>query len=227
MALKEKDFIEIEYTGKTSDGIIFDTTDKKVAQEHELYNDKVDYGPVVICLGEGQILPGLDKKLVGKDVGKHSISLTAEEGFGKRDAKYIQLVSTAKFTKQGIKPMPGLQINIDGMVGLVKTVSGGRTIVDFNNPLSGRDISYELKVNKIVDDLKTQLESLMSFSFRLAKPEMKIEGDKVTLIFEQELPKEAQELVSKKIIEVTKIKKVEFGSKKKAEVVKKEEKKKD
>jgi|ETN01SMinimDraft_4_1059930.scaffolds.fasta_scaffold37714_2 FKBP-type peptidyl-prolyl cis-trans isomerase 2 len=212
MTLKEGDFVELEYTGRTEDDVIFDTTDEKVARENELYNEKIAYGSATICLGEGHLLPGLDKRLVGQKEGKHTISLTPEEGFGKRDAKYIQLISTSKFIKQGFKPVPGLQVNVDDMVGVVKTVSGGRTIVDFNNPLAGRKVIYEVKIGKTITDVTKQLVSLMRFTFKLAQPEIKIDSDKAVLTFAHDLPKEAQDLVTKKISELTKIKKVEYLS---------------
>ena len=44
------------------------------------------------------------------------------------------------FKKENITTQPGLQITVDEAVGMVKTVSGGRVIVDFNHPLSGKDI---------------------------------------------------------------------------------------
>ena len=215
MAFKEKDFIEIEYTGKTKDEeIIFDTTHLDVAKEHGLFNETMTYGPVVVCLGQEQILKGLEKYIIGKDKGSYTIELDAEGAFGKRDAKFIQLIPTSKFIKQGIKPVPGLQINIDGGIGVVKTVSGGRTIVDFNNPLAGKEVVYTIKVNKKVDEVERQIESIITLSFRLKMPEMKVDKDRVTFTFEAEFPKEIQDKISEKIKSTTKIKDVAFSFKK-------------
>ena len=161
--IKEKDFIEIEYTGRTKDeGLVFDTTSKEDAEEGEIYNDKAEYKPVVICVGEGQLIQGLDKQLVGKQVGaEEQFEVPPEEGFGKRQAKDIQLVSTKKFLSQGIQPVPGLQVNVDNQMGVIKTVTGGRTLVDFNHPLSGKDLLYEVKINRILDDPKVKAESYL------------------------------------------------------------------
>jgi hypothetical protein len=52
----------------------------------------------------------------------------------------------------------------------------------------------------------------MRFTFKLAQPEIKIDSDKAVLTFAHDLPKEAQDLVTKKISELTKIKKVEYLS---------------
>ncbi|EFK97351.1 peptidylprolyl isomerase FKBP-type, partial [sediment metagenome] len=48
--------------------------------------------------------------------------------------------------KDSIRPMPGLPVNIDGMYGIIRTVAGGRVIVDFNHPLSGKEIVYNSKL---------------------------------------------------------------------------------
>ena len=64
MKLKKTDFVEIEYTAST-DNQVFDTTDEKLAKENDLEGSS--YGPITICIGEGLVLPGLDKALEGKE----------------------------------------------------------------------------------------------------------------------------------------------------------------
>src|SRR3989338_7882631 len=147
--IKKYDFVEIEYTGKLrEDGAIFDTTDEKVAKEHNLHSHS-DYGPVVICVGEEQLLKGIDKSLEGKGIGdEYDADIRPEDAFGSKDARLIQLIPTNKFKQQKIQPMQGMQLNIDGMLGIVKTVSGGRTLVDFNHPLAGKELSYKIKINR-------------------------------------------------------------------------------
>ena len=59
--INKKDFVEVEYTGSTKeDNLIFDTTSAEVAKENNIYAEKMQYGPVVVCIGEGQILEGLE-----------------------------------------------------------------------------------------------------------------------------------------------------------------------
>ena len=59
--IQKNDFIEIEYTGKTKDeGIIFDTTDEKLAKEQGFLQENAAYGPVIICVGQNQVISGLD-----------------------------------------------------------------------------------------------------------------------------------------------------------------------
>lgn len=166
MPIKKNDFIEIEYTGRLKeDNIVFDTTNSKVANENNIVSQNAVYCPIIICVGEGHVVKGLDKFLEGKDLGKFSVDLAPEDAFGKKDTKLIAMIPTKKFTEQKVQPMPGLQVNIDGMAGIIRTVTGGRTIVDFNHPLSGKAVVYDIKVNRIVVDKKEKCEALAKLMF--------------------------------------------------------------
>ncbi len=81
-----------------------------------------------------------------------TVGLEPEDAFGKKDPKKIQLVATTKFTKNDIKPFPGLRIEVDGQEGTIKNVSGGRTIVDFNHPLAGKNLEYDLTIKRKIED---------------------------------------------------------------------------
>ncbi|MBW2973003.1 peptidylprolyl isomerase [Candidatus Woesearchaeota archaeon] len=232
MAIKKDDFIEIEYTGRLKeDNSVFDTTDENLAKEIEIYNPNAGYGPVIICLGEGQIVKGLDDALIGKEPGKHKIELTAEQAFGKKDAKLIQMVPLMKFTQNEIKPFPGLQVNIDNAMGTVKTVSSGRVLVDFNHPLSGKDIIYELEVKRIVTDKKEQIESLIQLLIGIKDVTVTMEGNKANVAMPANVPPQIAEELKKKIKELTKVDDVSFvdvrkeAAAKKPETKKKEEQK--
>jgi len=180
--IKKEDFIEIDYIGRIKNtGKIFDLTDEKVAKEEGIFNEKFEYGPVIICVGEGQILKGLDDELVGKEVGKMVIEVDAESAFGRKNAKLIKLVSINAFRKEKINPYPGLQVNVNGLFGLVRTVTGGRVMVDFNHPLAGKDVAYEVSIKRFVKDAKEKLESLVKLDLMQKKYEVKIENEKAEI----------------------------------------------
>ena len=183
--VKQNDFIEIDYTGRTKDdNFVFDTTEKSVAQKAGLSDQKSDFSPSIVCVGQGHLLPGLDKRLVGLEVGKsHIIEVPMDEAFGKRDAKMIRMIPLNRFQKQRINPVPGLQINIDGAYGTVKTVSGGRCIVDFNHFLSGKDLVYDMKINKIVTDDKQKLDALMRMYMHSSDSKIEINADTANITY--------------------------------------------
>ena len=211
--IKRHDFVEIEYTGRIKeDNTIFDTTEEKVAKENDAYDKNADYSPAVICIGENNLLKGLEEQLIGRETGKeYTFEISSENAFGKKDAKLIKLIPTNKFRQQNIQPMPGLQLNIDGVFGVVKTVSGGRCLVDFNHPLSGKDLIYNVKINRIIDDNKEKLNSLLKIHLHIKDAEIEIQDDSAFIKSKTKIPKQAQEEFIK-IVEkiIPAIKKIEF-----------------
>ena len=193
--VKKHDFVEIEYTGRIKgDNSIFDTTQEKVAKENNVYDKNAVYSPAVVCIGEDNLLKALEEQMVGKDTGKeYKFEISSESAFGKRDAKLLRLISSSKFRQQNIQPVVGLQLNIDGVFGMVKTVSGGRCYVDFNHPLAGKDLVYEVKINRIVEDDKEKLGSLLKLNFHMNDAEIEIKEDSAEIKSTQGIPKEAQE----------------------------------
>ena len=212
-AIKKHDFVEIEYTARTKeDNAVFDTTQEAVAKKEGVYSKNNDYSPLIISLGENTILKSLDEQLIGKETGEeYTFEISAENAFGKKDARLLQMIPLSKFRQQNIQPVPGLQLNIDGVFGIVKTVSGGRCYVDFNNPLSGRNLVYNVKVKMIVEDDREKLNSLLKIHLNAKDADINITDGKASIKLKHEMPKEAQEEF-KKIVERTipSIKSIEF-----------------
>ncbi|HLC66538.1 MAG TPA: peptidylprolyl isomerase [Candidatus Nanoarchaeia archaeon] len=189
--VQQGDFVQVEYNGYLAeDNSVFDTTDENLAKQQNIHGKNSSYGPVTICIGEHQLIKGIDEELVGKLIGSsHTFTLSPERAFGKKDAKLIQLIPTQKFMKEGIRPMPGMQITVDNMLGVVKSVSGGRTLVDFNHPLSGRAVRYEVRVLKKISDPAAQLQSYLQRTLQL-KTMVKLEGEKAMVEVPFEMPEE-------------------------------------
>ena len=188
MSFKERDFVELDYTGKIKEtGDVFDTTKADVAHDHHAGHT---HEPAIICIGQGQILRGIDEFLIGKSPGTYTLELAPDKAFGKRNAELIQLIQTRKFLEQKIQPIPGGRVNIDGSVGVVRTVSGGRTIVDFNHPLAGRELSYELEAKRVVDAKDEQIKSLLKMSMGLRSVDVAIapDGKTGTVTFSSDMP---------------------------------------
>ena len=211
--VKKHDFVEIEYTGRIKeDNSIFDTTEEKVARENGIGGKHADYSPVVICVGENNILKALEEQMIGKEAGKeYKLEIGHDNAYGRKDAKLIQLIPANKFRQQKIQPVPGLQLNIDGVFGVVKTVSGGRCLVDFNHPLAGKDLIYDVRIKRIVDDEKEKLNSLIKMHFRIKDAEIEVKDNSASIKLKHNIPKEAQEEL-KKIAEraIPAIKNIDF-----------------
>ena len=212
MAIKKHDFIEMDYTGKM-EGQVFDTTREKDAKEAGITNPGQEYKPMVVCVGENQVIKGVDARLEGKETGKeYEFKVPPEEAFGKKDPKMLRMVPLRIFKEQNINPMPGLQVNIDGVIGTIKTVGGGRAIVDFNHPLSGREVEYKVKVNRIVSDDKEKVESYLKYFLGEVKIELK--DSKAKVFVDKELDEKIKGQLKNKCKELIKVN-VEFVKKEK------------
>ncbi|MFH1238004.1 MAG: FKBP-type peptidyl-prolyl cis-trans isomerase [archaeon] len=183
MTLKKNDFVEIEFTGKVTDtDEIFDTNIKSDAEKAGL-NVK-DLKPFILSIGNKMLPKGFDEDIEGKETGKsYTVDLKPEDAFGKRDPQMVRMVPTKFFHEQKIDPQRGMQLSLDGQLVRILSSDRGRTLVDFNNPLSGKKITYEYKINKIITEEKEKIDALQEFLFR-----KKFEFDKneKTIIFKIE-----------------------------------------
>lgn len=200
MKLKKHDFVEIEYTGRLEDGTVFDTTNKDIAKDSGLGNENTIFGPAVICLGEGHIIKGIEDAIIGKEPGSFKIDLKPENAFGKKDTKLLKLMPMRIFRKQSIQPFPGLEVNIDNIPGIIRSVSGGRVIVDFNHPLAGRPVSYEVKVTRVIKDPLEKAKAVFKNELNIVDDILEIKDNK--LIIKEKIPEEVLQNIKKRVMEL-------------------------
>ncbi|MEK6863582.1 MAG: peptidylprolyl isomerase [Nanoarchaeota archaeon] len=220
--VKEQDFVEIDYTGKLADGTVFDTTSEKVAKDNKLYFTERKYGPAIICVGEKQILPGLDSALLNKELGnEYAVTLPPEKAFGKRDIKLIKIIPMNTFHEHKIQPQPGLQVDIDDQRGIITNISGGRIIVNFNHPLAGKEVTYVFTVHRKITDQKEKVTSFLSSLLRMPADKMKIEikDNAAAVTMPGELPAQISTILAQKLMGLTGLKDIVF----KKEEIKKED----
>ncbi len=202
-AIKAGDFVSLDFVGilKSTD-TVFDTTKEDVAKAHGFNTERATYKPLIIKIGEGQLLKALDDFLVGKKSGNYHLDLPAELAFGKKDAKLLRLISIGEFRKHEIAPQPGLEVELDGRRGIVRTVNGGRVIVDFNHPLSSQDISYDLTVNGVIADTAMKVEAVLGM-FQLPFKSVKLENNVATIALATPIPAELTDTLKKEFIRLT------------------------
>lgn len=225
MELKKGDFIELNYTGRIKElNKVFDSTEEKTAKQEGIHQEGAKYRPLIICIGEGDVVKGLDESLEGKEAGKsYTVEVTPEKGFGKKDLKLMKVVNTNLFIKNNINPMPGLQVNIDNMIGTIRTVTGGRTILDFNHPLAGKNLVYEISITRKITDNEEKIRGMLTSYLAIDSPDVKIENEtaKVNNEIPEILKKQLEEKIKRTIPE---IKKVEYKPKEEKPKEKKKEK---
>ena len=192
MPLQKGDFILIDYVGKVKEtGEVFDTTIEEIARKERLYKEGEIYEPKLIVLGEGWILKALEEEILKLDVGtKSTIEIPPEKAFGPRDPEKVKLVPLKRLVAKGITPQIGMRVEYEGKMATVRTVGAGRVQLDFNPPLAGKTLVYEVTVQK---KLETKTEKINALIHRripiveIEKFKLKITKTSVTI----EMPEDA------------------------------------
>jgi peptidylprolyl isomerase len=164
MPVKPGDFLLVNFTLKVKEsGETVDTTYDAVAKDAHIHRQDSTYGPRFIILGEGWLPKGLEDSLVGVDTGKATtVELAPDKGFGNRDPAKMRLVPLRRFRDKGIDPVPGAQIEFDGRPAVVRAVGAGRVQVDYNHPLAGRTLIYDVSVEKVLEDENEKILNIIS-----------------------------------------------------------------
>ena len=166
MTVNKNDFVEIEFTGKiTNTDEVFDTNIKADAEKANL-NIK-DIKPFILAVGHKMLPKGFDDDIEGKELEKeYALDLKPEDAFGKRNPQMVRMIPTKLFHEQKIDPQRGMQLALDGQLVKILSSDRGRTLVDFNNPLAGKPVTYTYKLNKQITDDKEKINAMQEFLFR-------------------------------------------------------------
>ncbi len=158
--MQKDDFVKISYTGKIKEGgQIFDKADG-----------------VQIIVGEGFVIPGVDEALLGMNAGeKKTLEISPEKAFGDRNPDLVKLVPESEFRKRDIEPRVGMPVDADNARGRVVSVASGRVRVDFNHPLAGKVLVYDLEVKEKIEKPEEKIKGLVNFY-------SKLEAEKVSVV---------------------------------------------
>jgi peptidylprolyl isomerase len=163
--IQKSDFIIVDFTGNVKEtGDVFDTTVEEIAKEKRLYKEGELYEPRLVVVGERWVLEALDEALLTfKLRKKESVEIPPEKAFGNRDPEKVRLVPLRRLAARGITPKLGAQIEYDKRLATVRTMGSGRVQLDFNPPLAGKTLVYEVTVKK---KLKTDAEKISALIHR-------------------------------------------------------------
>ena len=162
--MQKGDFVRIEYIGRLETNEIFDLTDEELAKKENIYNPNARYKPVPVIVGAGFIIPGIDKALLEMNVNeKKKIEIEPEDGFGIRDPKMVRVVPKSAFKEMKSEPKQGMIVDFSGVRGRIQSVAAGRITVDFNNPMAGKKLIYELEVKEKIEDDVEKIKAISEF----------------------------------------------------------------
>jgi len=163
LPIQKGDFVLIDFTAQVLEtGEVFDTTIAEEAEKHNIKREKTAYEPMLVVVGEGWVLKSLDDALVGMEAeSQKTVEIPPERGFGPRDPSKVRLMPLRRFRGYRGSLFPGARVEIDDRVGTILTVGAGRVQVDFNPPLAGKTLIYDLTVKKVLEDEGEKIKALV------------------------------------------------------------------
>jgi len=141
MRAKTKDKVKVHYKGSLRDGTVFDSS--------------VGKDPFVFVIGEGSVIPGFEKSVVGMCAGDTKIiTLPPEEGYGLHREELCAVVTRSRIPDT-INLRQGMKLEVQSSSGssaqaLVLQVTDSDVTLDLNHPLAGKELVFELELIEIL-----------------------------------------------------------------------------
>jgi peptidylprolyl isomerase len=168
--VEEGDFVLLKITARTQKGKIFRVSSEEDAKKAGIYEEEKAkqgyYTPEFVIVGKpGFLNEGLTETL--KDMNffeKKSVRIPPTKAFGKRDPQKIERIGIAKFRKlnDGKNPEFGQDFtNKKGQRGVVTNIIQGKVVIDYNHPLAGQSIDYNLEVIDKIEEFNEKIEYFM------------------------------------------------------------------
>ena len=120
----------------------------KIKIEEFLEDKKIQEYELLFKEGINLLRKELEDVLKGKKEGE-IIEKTIKNAYGEIRQDLIALVPLRFLRKNKINPYPGLVVEIDNMRGIIKSVNGGRVLIDFNHPLAGKDLLFTVNITEV------------------------------------------------------------------------------
>jgi FKBP-type peptidyl-prolyl cis-trans isomerase 2 len=138
---KAGDKISVHYTGKLTDGTLFDSSTGREPLEFEI--------------GSGMVIKGFDEGVTGMSIGeKKTVHIPAAEAYGDMNPEHMAVFNKAEIPAD-IPYEVGMQLNMhqdgSGQVMPVTVVEVTETTItlDANHPLAGKDLIFDLELVSI------------------------------------------------------------------------------
>ena len=116
----------------------------------DVVDSTFDKEPATFTVGDGSLLPGFEQALYGLKAGdKRSLPIGPEQGFGQGNPQNIQVMPRAQFADMELSE--GLLIIFNDaanaeLPGVVKAFDANQVTIDFNHPLAGKDLTFDVEI---------------------------------------------------------------------------------
>ena len=132
------DSISVYYTGKYTNGTVFNSNEGGI--------------PFNFTVGAGQVISGFNNGVIGMSVGQtRTITIPANQAYGEINPALIIDVPVAAFGNRSIAAGMGLTETINGTQrnGIITSVNSTIAVIDFNPPLAGKTLVFNITVVSI------------------------------------------------------------------------------
>lgn len=149
MLVKENSVVGLEYT-------------LREAGQEEVLDTNVDGELLVVVIGSGAIIPGLESAVLGKNQGdSFDVVISADEAYGQANGEAIQTLPKEQFA--GIELEEGMSLYGEGNDGevaqvTVKSFDDENVIIDYNHPLAGKSLSFNVAIKEVRDATTEEIE---------------------------------------------------------------------
>ncbi len=140
--VKDGDTVKVHYTGTLKDGTVFDTS-----AERE---------PLEFTLGQGQLIPGFEKAVVGMNVGDATeVDIPSDDAYGESREDLVISVPKDQLPDD-VEPQIGMQLQVNQQDGQpipvrITEVGEENLTLDANHPLAGQDLKFEIELVEIAN----------------------------------------------------------------------------
>jgi peptidylprolyl isomerase len=145
---KQGDKVTVHYTGRLATGEVFDSSECKEE------GCGCESGPMEFTIGEGQVIPGFEKGVIGMSPGdEKTVVIPVEEAYGDRVEEMVAVVDRKEIPSD-IQLEVGLSLEVTQENGaafpvLITDVTDDSVTLDANHPLAGKELTFDLKLVKI------------------------------------------------------------------------------
>ena len=119
----------------------------------EQVDSTFDKQPATFKVGDGNLLPGFEQQLFGlKADDKRTFQIAPEQGFGQHNLQNVQTMPRSQF--EGMELSEGLLVIFNDaakteLPGVVKSFDDRQVTVDFNHPLAGKSLTFEVEIFEV------------------------------------------------------------------------------
>ncbi|CAD5109038.1 FKBP-type peptidyl-prolyl cis-trans isomerase [Zestomonas carbonaria] len=119
----------------------------------DVVDSTFDKQPATFKVGDGSLLPGFEAVLFGLKAGdKRTLQVEPENGFGQPNPQNVQVMPRSQF--QDMELSEGLLVIFNDaanaeLPGIVKAFDDAQVTIDFNHPLAGKTLSFEVEIIEV------------------------------------------------------------------------------